>query len=88
VDVSETVDGRAPGGPDVVVDALGRHCPLPIIDLAKRFADVPVGGTVELFADDPAAPADVAAWCRLRDQELLGARDLPAGRAFLIRRTH
>jgi TusA-related sulfurtransferase len=77
-------------GPDLVVDALGRHCPLPIIDLAKRFGEVPVGGMVELLADDPAAPADVAAWCRLRTQELLGARDLPTGtgQAFLIRRTH
>lgn len=74
--------------PDLVVDSLGRHCPLPIIDLAKRFEDVPVGGTVELLADDPAAPADVAAWCRLRNQAFLGSRDLPTGRAFVIRRTH
>ena len=78
---------EAASEPDLVVDALGRHCPLPIIDLAKRFGEVPVGGTVELLADDPAAPADVAAWCRLREQELLGARDLPRGRAFLIRRS-
>ncbi|OHV35897.1 MULTISPECIES: sulfurtransferase TusA family protein [Pseudofrankia] len=79
--------GPAPGAPDVVVDALGRRCPLPIIDLAKRFGDVPVGGTVELLANDPAATADVAAWCRLRGQQLLGARDLPTGQAYLIRRT-
>ncbi|WP_045875573.1 sulfurtransferase TusA family protein [Pseudofrankia sp. DC12] len=89
--MSEANDGtrQAPdagGPPDLVVDALGRHCPLPIIDLAKRFDDVPVGGTVELLADDPAAPADVAAWCRLRKQELLSARELHRGQAFLIRR--
>jgi len=74
-------------GPDVTVDALGRRCPLPIIDLAKRIGDVPVGGTVELLADDPAAVADVAAWCRLRGHDLLRTRDLPAGQAHLIRRT-
>ncbi|OHV58082.1 sulfurtransferase TusA family protein [Pseudofrankia sp. BMG5.36] len=74
--------------PDVVVDALGRLCPLPIIDLARRIGEVPVDGTVELLADDPAAAADVAAWCRLRGQQLLGTRDLPTGQAYLIRRTH
>ncbi|ONH28383.1 sulfurtransferase TusA family protein [Pseudofrankia asymbiotica] len=73
--------------PDVVVDALGRLCPLPIIDLARRFGEVPVDGTVALLADDPAAAADVPAWCRLRGQRFLGARDLPTGRAYLIRRT-
>jgi TusA-related sulfurtransferase len=92
--VSEPTEPAAESRPDLVVDALGRHCPLPIIDLAKRFDEVPVGGTVELLADDPAAPADVAAWCRLRRQEFLGARDLRpgpgtggTGQAFLIRRT-
>jgi tRNA 2-thiouridine synthesizing protein A len=27
---------------------------------------------VRLLADDPAALVDVPAWCRMRDQELLG----------------
>jgi TusA-related sulfurtransferase len=83
--ITGPTDDHSPG---LVVDALGRHCPLPIIDLAKRISAVPVGGTVELWADDPAAPADVAAYCRLRRHELLGARDLPVGQAFLIRRTN
>ncbi|MBL7500674.1 sulfurtransferase TusA family protein [Frankia sp. CNm7] len=75
-------DARGGGTADVVIDALGRRCPLPIIDLARRIGDVPVGGTIELLADDPAAAADVAAWCRLRGQELLGS----AGHAHLVRR--
>jgi tRNA 2-thiouridine synthesizing protein A len=74
------------GGPALVVDALGRRCPLPIIDLARRITEVPVGATVELWADDPAAPPDIAAYCRLRRHELLGARELPNGQAFLVRR--
>jgi TusA-related sulfurtransferase len=75
--------------PDLVVDSLGRRCPLPIIDLARRIAEVPVGGLIELWADDPAADADVRAWCRLRGHDLTGAHPLPAGgQGYLIRRGH
>jgi len=71
----------------ITVDSRGRRCPLPIIDLARAFGEVPVGGTITLWADDPAAGPDVAAWCRLRHQELLTTTPLPqGGHAYLIRR--
>jgi cysteine desulfurase len=56
----------------VTIDATGRRCPLPVIMLAKRFAEVPVGGTVTVLADDPAARLDLPAWCRMRGQEYVG----------------
>ena len=62
-------DGRAA---DLVVDARGRRCPLPIIDLARRITEVPVGGVVSVLADDPAARHDVPAWCEMRGHEYLG----------------
>jgi TusA-related sulfurtransferase len=71
----------------IVVDALGRRCPLPVIELARRIGDVAAGGLLELWADDPAAAADVAAWCRMRGQELVATRGLPGGgSAYLVRR--
>jgi len=61
--------------PSVIVDARGKLCPLPIIDLAraaKQLNDkVFAGDVIELWADDPAASPDVAAWCQLRNAELL-----------------
>ena len=57
--------------PALSLDCLGRKCPQPIIELARRIGDVPVGGLIELLADDPAAGPDVAAWCRMRGQELV-----------------
>ena len=57
--------------PALVLDCLGWKCPRPIIELARRIAEVPVGGVVQVIADDPAAGPDVAAWCRMRRQELL-----------------
>lgn len=68
---------------DLVVDATGQRCPLPIIELARRIGEVPVGGVVHLLADDPAAGSDVAAWCRMRGHELLGAE----GAGYLVRRS-
>jgi tRNA 2-thiouridine synthesizing protein A len=77
--------------PALSVDAIGKKCPLPIIMLARRIAEVPVGGLIEVLADDPAARADVPAWCRLKSHEFVLVRDIPAGAggwAFLVRRSY
>jgi len=58
--------------PEVVVDARGRLCPLPVIDLARRIGEAPVGGLVALLADDPAARYDVPAWCEMRGHGFAG----------------
>ena len=39
-----------------------------------------------MFADDPAAAGDIAAWCRLRDQEFLGATSVDGAPAYDVRR--
>jgi tRNA 2-thiouridine synthesizing protein A len=59
--------------PATVLDCRGQRCPLPVIELARHIATVPVGAVIRLLADDPAAPGDVAAWCRMRGQEFVGA---------------
>ncbi|MFR9797190.1 cysteine desulfurase/sulfurtransferase TusA family protein [Streptomyces sp. MS06] len=81
--------GAAAGEGDVrTVDAVGRLCPLPVIELAKVIGKVPVGGTVRVLADDPAARLDIPAWCAMRGQEYVGEE--PAGEggaaAYLVRR--
>ncbi|MFF3112039.1 cysteine desulfurase/sulfurtransferase TusA family protein [Kitasatospora sp. NPDC057904] len=75
-----------------VIDALGKRCPLPVIELAKRIGEVPVGDTVAVLADDEAARLDIPAWCGMRGQKYAG--EAPAadyggdrGSAYLVRRT-
>jgi TusA-related sulfurtransferase len=58
-------------GEDVVEDARGLLCPLPVIRLARRVSGLPVGGVVRLLADDPMAEEDVRAWCRGHRQEMV-----------------
>jgi tRNA 2-thiouridine synthesizing protein A len=80
--------GAAPA-PSLTIDALGRKCPIPIIMLAERIREVPVGEVVAVLADDPAAQTDVPAWCMLKSQEFITATDLPGqGWAFLVRRSY
>ena len=71
----------------MILDCLGQKCPLPIIELARHIGDVPVGATILLDADDPAAPPDVAAWCRMRGHELVSSGTAPDGTPrFEVRR--
>ncbi|HEY2947326.1 MAG TPA: sulfurtransferase TusA family protein [Micromonosporaceae bacterium] len=55
------------------LDCRGQRCPLPVIALAKRLPELPVGAVLRVLADDPAAANDVPAWCRMRGQEYLGS---------------
>ena len=77
-----------PQRPALTLDALGKKCPVPIIMLADRIREVPIGRTIEVLADDPAARTDVPAWCTLKSQEFVGASDLAVGWSFLIRRAY
>ncbi|MDQ0403357.1 MULTISPECIES: cysteine desulfurase/sulfurtransferase TusA family protein [unclassified Streptomyces] len=73
-------------GADLVVDAIGRRCPIPVIELAKVIGDVPVGGTVRVLSDDEAARLDIPAWCEMRGQEYVGEERADRGTAYLVRR--
>ncbi len=73
-------------GGDLVVDAIGRRCPIPVIELAKVIGDVPVGATVRVLSDDEAARLDIPAWCEMRGQEYVGEEEAVKGTAYLVRR--
>jgi cysteine desulfurase len=76
-----------PSGAELVVDTLGRRCPIPVIELAKVIGDVPVGGVVRVLSDDEAARLDIPAWCEMRGQWYLGEEPGPRGGvAYLVRR--
>ena len=68
--------------PDLVVDAIGLLCPLPVLRLRKRMADLPPGAIVRLLADDPAAHVDVPHFCAEQGHAFLGAE----GTAFHVKK--
>jgi tRNA 2-thiouridine synthesizing protein A len=66
----------------LVLDCLGRPCPVPVIELARALPSVEVGEVIEVLSDDPAAASDIPAWCRMRSQAYEGS----AGFAYAVRR--
>ncbi|MER7181138.1 aminotransferase class V-fold PLP-dependent enzyme [Streptomyces hyaluromycini] len=75
-----------PQAEEVVVDSLGKRCPIPVIELAKVIGTVPVGGRVRVLSDDEAARLDIPAWCEMRGQEYEGEEKAERGTAYLVRR--
>ncbi len=69
---------------DRVLDARGERCPLPIIRLARLVRDEPALRRVTLLATDPAAAHDVPAWCRMRGQRFVEARDEGDHTAYVV----
>jgi tRNA 2-thiouridine synthesizing protein A len=75
--------------PALVLDARGRRCPLPILDLARRIGEIGVGEVLVVEADDPAAAPDVRAWCRMREHGFAGERAASDGTpGYMVRRLH
>ena len=62
-----------------------RNCPAPIIELARRVGEVPVGAVVAVLADDEAARLDVPAWCAMRRHDFLGEAT-PGSGDYRVRR--
>jgi TusA-related sulfurtransferase len=72
----------------LVLDLLGRRCPVPVIELAARISGVEIGDIVEVVSDDPAAKVDIPVWCRMKGQEYVGAMTDEAGALHLqVRRS-
>jgi tRNA 2-thiouridine synthesizing protein A len=72
---------------DLELDCRGQLCPLPVIALGRHLGEVPVGGLIAVVADDVAARHDVPAWCRMRQQEYVGAETAADGLPrYVVRR--
>ncbi len=67
------------------IDSRGRRCPLPIIDLAAAARSATPGSVLIVIADDPAAAADVPAWCRMRGHSYEGSEPYEQASAYRVR---
>ena len=60
--------------PDIVLDAKGLICPLPVLRARKAIKSLAVGEILEIHATDPAARLDVPHFCDATGNELLEMR--------------
>ncbi len=56
---------------NVVVDAKGLNCPMPIVKTAQAIKTVASGQTVEVLATDAGSVKDFAAWSKTTGNELV-----------------
>jgi TusA-related sulfurtransferase len=83
----ESGDGRNGLVADLVYDARGLLCPLPIIGAAERIAGMEKGSVLEVISDDPGIREDMPAWCESAGHVLLGlVRDGRDYRSFVRKR--
>jgi tRNA 2-thiouridine synthesizing protein A len=70
------------------LDCTTLPCPMPVIELARHLTDVEVGELIAVVAMDAAAEVDVPAWCRMKQQEYVGADAAADGAPrYVVRRT-
>jgi len=72
---------------EIVIDARGVYCPIPVLRLAKTIRDQPAGTVARLLATDPAAVEDVEVFCRERGHELIESRQDGRVFSFLVRKS-
>jgi tRNA 2-thiouridine synthesizing protein A len=72
--------------PDVVLDAKGLVCPLPVLRARKAMKSLGPGQILEIHATDPASRLDVPHFCDATGNELLEMRKEGEVLIFRIRK--
>jgi TusA-related sulfurtransferase len=60
---------------DHTLDALGLKCPQPVLKVAVKAKELQPGDMLEVLADCPSFPNDIAAWCQKTGKTLLVCAD-------------
>lgn len=68
-----------PPSGEVVVDARGTACPMPVIMLAREARSHAPGAVLTVWATDAAARHDVPAWARMTGHAFVGEKETDGG---------
>ena len=71
---------------DMVLDAKGMNCPLPILKTKKALQGLETGQSLEVLATDPGSVADFKAFCRQTGNELVDSTQEGDVYKFIIKR--
>jgi len=72
--------------PAKTLDCIGLYCPEPVFRTREEISSVPIGGVLEVLADDPASESDITSWAKHAGQELVSVEKTKEGFRFLIKR--
>ncbi|MFN3821446.1 MAG: sulfurtransferase TusA family protein [bacterium] len=71
--IDKTQEQRSPYEADIIVDAYGLLCPLPVIKASNALKACPSGSIIEVIATDTGAPNDLKVWAAANGYIYLGA---------------
>ncbi len=71
---------------DVILDAKGLSCPLPILKARKALRSLAAGATLEVLSTDPSSVEDFPTFCRSAGHELLATRRVDDTFSFVIKK--
>ena len=70
---------------DVLLDAKGMYCPMPIVKLKKATKTMQSGQVLKLVATDPGSTRDVPAWANKTGAEILETSEENGEYTFIIK---
>ncbi len=70
---------------DVLLDAKGMYCPMPIVKLKKATKTMEPGQVLKLLATDPGSTRDVPAWANKTGAEILESSEENGEYTFIIK---
>ncbi|SRR5579875_878497 len=79
-------DGQAEPGADIVVDARGLLCPMPVVRTAKAAKQLQPGQVLKLLATDPGSIADIPAWAETTGNRVVTWRQAEGAITFWVRK--
>ena len=71
---------------DVTLDLGEAGCGQLVMEIMFAMRDLAPGQTLLVTAYDPAAPADIAAWCRMTGNELLAEQEGELRNRYFLRK--
>ncbi|GBG08154.1 hypothetical protein PAT3040_02722 [Paenibacillus agaridevorans] len=71
---------------DIVIDAKGLACPMPIVKAKKGIDSIQTGQTMELHTTDKGSMNDFKAWVNQTKNELVEAREENGVFKFIVKK--
>jgi len=73
--------------PDVVVDARGELCPMPVVKVKLAIEEMGKGQVLQLLATDPGSRSDMAYWAEATGHTILEAKEEKGLFTYLVQKS-
>lgn len=72
--------------PDLMLDAKGLKCPMPVVKARKAIDTLQAGQVLEVVTTDPGSMADFRSWTKNTGHEMLSAEEQDGVYRYVIRK--